>query len=324
MRKLVSIETISNLSPIKDADNIELATIKGWQVVVKKGQFKIGDNCIYFEIDSVLPDIEEYSFLRKPCLVKMGDGSTGLRIKTVKLRGQISQGLALPIGENSAVWEASKENRLDDFFHVRKWEPSVQNKIDIKGEFPYFIPKTDLVRVQNILDVLPDYYGKYFYVEEKLDGTSFTFYKYKGRYGVCSRNYELTATKDSIYWQIAEKYNLIDFSKSIDFDFYLQGEIVGVSVQGNLYKFNDLRLYAFTFYNLTENKYELLYDSKFSSIQVPLLDYKQLETIDTEEADGKSKINNKVNREGIVYKYYEDKKLFSFKIISNQYLLKEK
>lgn len=97
MRKLARIEEITNINPIPGADAIELATVKGWNVVVKKDEFKMGDKCVYFEIDSFLPVKPEFEFLRKSSYKKLGDGTGGFRLKTIKFRGQISQGLALPV-----------------------------------------------------------------------------------------------------------------------------------------------------------------------------------------------------------------------------------
>lgn len=94
-RKLASIRVIAEIKPIEGADNIELAIVDGWQCVVKKGEFKPGNVCIYFEIDSFLPIIPAFEFLRKSSYKKMGD-KEGFRLKTIKLRGQISQGLVIP------------------------------------------------------------------------------------------------------------------------------------------------------------------------------------------------------------------------------------
>ena len=90
-RKLATIQTIIKIEPIEGADQIEKATILGWQLVVKKGDFKVGDSCCYFEIDSFLPIRPEFEFLRKACLKKLEDGTEGFRIRTIRLRKQISQ-----------------------------------------------------------------------------------------------------------------------------------------------------------------------------------------------------------------------------------------
>ncbi len=78
MRKLASIQKIRSLAPIEGADAIETAAVLGWQLVVKKGEFQVGDLCVYCEIDSILPDRPEFEFLK----------SRGMRIRTIRLRGQ--------------------------------------------------------------------------------------------------------------------------------------------------------------------------------------------------------------------------------------------
>ena len=87
-RKLVSIQVIDDVAPIDGADNIMQARVMGWTVVVKKGEFAPGDRCVFFEIDSVLPDGPAWSEFMRP---------RGFRVRTAKLRGVLSQGLALPL-----------------------------------------------------------------------------------------------------------------------------------------------------------------------------------------------------------------------------------
>lgn len=106
MRKLAHVEKIASIQPIDGADRIEVATVLGWQVVVKKDEFKVGDLCIYIEIDSVLPEIEDFEFLR----------DKKFRIKTQKLRGQISQGLILPLDALNNFGKLIKEENGDVYF----------------------------------------------------------------------------------------------------------------------------------------------------------------------------------------------------------------
>lgn len=87
MRKLATIREIKDIQPIEGADRIEVATVDGWQVVIKKGEFKVGDKIIYIEIDSIVPEREEFEFLR----------DRKFRVRTIKLRKQISQGLIMPL-----------------------------------------------------------------------------------------------------------------------------------------------------------------------------------------------------------------------------------
>lgn len=91
-RKLASIQIIHDLQPIPGADAILVATVLGWQCVVRKGEFNIGDRCIYFEIDSILPVSLWNEHLRKG-----SDKDKPLRIRSIRLRSTLSQGLALPL-----------------------------------------------------------------------------------------------------------------------------------------------------------------------------------------------------------------------------------
>ncbi len=95
-RKLASVVKIVDIQPIKDADAIVVASVKGWKVVVKKGEFNVGDLAVYYEIDSFLPVRPQFEFLRKSSFKRMGS-SEGFRLKTIKLRGQISNGLLMPL-----------------------------------------------------------------------------------------------------------------------------------------------------------------------------------------------------------------------------------
>ena len=168
-RKLASIRKISNIEPIVGADKIELVTVDGWKVVVAKDVgYKIGDFVIYCEIDSFLPVREEFEFLRKSSFKKMGD-QEGFRLKTIKLRGQISQGLILPLsvleGEDEMKIGISKqpwgeqlqlgpydnalviEEGVDvtEMLGIQKYEAPIPAELagKVKGSFPSFLSKTD-------------------------------------------------------------------------------------------------------------------------------------------------------------------------------------
>ena len=80
-RKLAHIERVIDLQPIQGADRIETATVLGWQCVVKKGDVKVGDLVCYIEIDSIVPDIPYFDFMKE----------RNFRVRTIKLRKQISQ-----------------------------------------------------------------------------------------------------------------------------------------------------------------------------------------------------------------------------------------
>ena len=349
MRHLVTIQTIKEIQPIENADKIERVKVKEWWVVTQKDNFKVGDLCVFFEIDSFLPfEDKKYSFLQKGNSQKrmLVDGveKIGFRLKTIKLKGQLSQGLVLPISEfltdiSHDVFE-HPENHIDEdiseLLGVIKYEQPVPAELSgkIKGFFPTFIPKTDEERIQNMSDVLSG-----FYVTEKVDGCSVTFYKKDGIFGVCSRNLELLDTEGNTQWRIARELNL---PERLSDNFAIQGELVGEGIQKNPLKINGQTIYFYnvykinTFIDSARGMFLNFEDFKgfiesLSLKTAPIIDENFVlpKSVDVllEYANGKSLINPNVAREGIVVRpkiesTYKGRRL-SFKAISNEYLLKE-
>lgn len=186
MRKLASVRIVAQTCPIDGADLIEAAVVDGWKCVVKRGEFKPGDPVIYCEIDSFLPIRDEFEFLRKSSFKTMGD-QEGFRLKTVKLRGQISQGLLLPVSILNR--DAVPGEDVSEELGIQKYEPPIPACLtgEVIGPFPVSIQKTDEERVQNLAQDFASYSGQLFYVTEKLDGTSLTAF-YDSGFGVCGRN----------------------------------------------------------------------------------------------------------------------------------------
>lgn len=331
-RKLASIVKINDIQPIPNADAIEVATVKGWKVVVKKGEFKVNDLAVYFEIDSFLPVRPEFEFLRKSCF-RVFNGQEGFRLKTIKLRNQLSQGLLIPV-ENLVKDQYNIEvgDDLTDALGIVKYEQQIPAQLSgvIEGLFPSFIPKTDEERIQNILE---DYRGERVYITEKLDGTSFTCYYKDGKFGVCSRNYELKESEDNTHWKVARHFNIKEKMEWLGKNIALQGEIVGPGIQGNKYKLPSPTVFFFTGYNI-DNRERITFNElesiviKFNCELVPVLEYNmQLPTapINLIEhmlnyAEGKSVLSSSTEREGVVVRGLD--KVFSFKAISNKFLLK--
>jgi RNA ligase (TIGR02306 family) len=218
MRKLASIKIIDDIQPIEGADMIELAVVGGWKVVIAKDVgHKVGDHVVYCEIDSFLPIEPEFEFLRKSSFKKMG-AQEGFRLKTIKLRGQVSQGLIIPLRDAidviirrsgmDYVGTFAEDDDVTGMLGIQKYEPPVPAQLagKAKGNFPGFIQKTDEERVQNLTR---DYEGwklqsaHQFYAAEKLDGSSATFYLRDGQFGVCSRNLELVEVEDNTFWKVA-------------------------------------------------------------------------------------------------------------------------
>ena len=289
-RKLATIRKIKNIEPIPGADKIDLATIDGWKVVVKKDEFCIGDLCVYFEIDSVLPPVDPFLFM----------ATRKYRVRTIKLRGQISQGLVLPLsyfnniktGEGTDVTKllniTKYENETLDRDNTQQRNKFVDTmckftptrklftcyrylfKPKTKGAWPEWFSKTDEERVQNMKYLKEDVFGRNLYATEKLDGQSFTaFYKgdervglfKKGLFGVCSRNIWFKRPHDTYnnWCDIARFYRLNETLSSIykntGNSLVIQGEIIGPNIQHNRYGLNSHKLYVYNIYHIESDRY---------------------------------------------------------------------
>ena len=333
-RKLVTIRIISKIIPIKNADFIELAFVDGWQCIVKKDEFKAGDKALYFEIDSFLPIRSEFEFLRKSHYKKIQEtGEEGFRLRTIRLRDQISQGLLLPIDTFPEINTNDENTDLSEILSVKKWDPPLPAQISgiAKGVFPSFIPKTDVERIQNLINEYPNKYrGKIFEVSIKVDGTSMTVYKKDDIIGVCSRNLELKENDDNSLWKVAKK-GPIQSLQTENKNYALQGELVGPGIQKNPEKLKELTFFIFEIFDIDKQSYlssedRIKFVNKYSLNHVPILDtvdfFNKYNTIDEILASSKGKSLQSDIREGIVCKLI-NKGNIKFKIINNDYLLFE-
>ena len=334
-RKLASVVKIVDIQPIPGADAIVVATVKGWKVVVKVNEYKVGDLAVYYEIDSFLPIRPQFEFLRKSSYKRMGS-SEGFRLKTIRLRGQISQGLLTPIPEG--ISNPTEGDDLTEALDIVKYEPPIPAQLagKIKGTFPSFIPKTDEIRIQNFENEVGfSPVGERAYVTEKLDGTSFTCYFNNGVFGVCGRNWELSETSDNSLWRMANVLQLKEKLTKLGKNIALQGELIGAGINGNLYGMSDHKLFFFTGYDIDKGR-RMFFDELewvlfgLQLQMVPLLEKygfvipNESNIVDymLKYAEGKSVLNMEVDREGVVVRGLERE--FSFKAISNTYLLGSK
>ena len=293
-RKLVTIQQISAITDIPGADFVAVATIQGWQVIVKKTEFKVGDLCLFYEIDSFLPLEPRYEFLKKTTKF---DGKEGYRLKSIKLRGVLSQGLALPLSMFPEITTTKLDFDYSSQLNVIKYDNEQQEysqKPGLKsgkprGSFPSQIPKTDQPRIQNLVTYFSTMTDEEFEETLKLDGSSMTCYKIKytptrwekfksffgfkyqdNHFGVCSRNLELKRTanatqtfdnqgKISVYdqsdfWSTAIKY---DLESKIPVGYAVQGELIGPKIQANHEKVSELEFYCFDVFNINTGSYLL-------------------------------------------------------------------
>jgi RNA ligase (TIGR02306 family) len=350
MRKLASIQTVSAVEPIPGADAIEKVRVLGWWVVVKKGEHNRGAKVVYCEIDSLLPERAEFDFLRASSFKRAQTDATGatvlpagFRIKTVRLRGQVSQGICFPLAILPPGAPTDEGADVTDLLGVVKWEPPIPVGMGgkVKGPFPGFLPKTDEIRIQVLEPVLKRHRGKTFYVAEKLDGTSFTAFVRQGQFGLCSRNLWMDeADESNILVRLAIGLNLEEKLKKageqFGFDLAIQAEVIGPGIQKNKYGLKTVTLRVFNVVNV--ESYRLLdYDAMLAVLgelgleAVPQLGTLVLNhTVDELVAysEGASVLNRGMQREGVVLRplveeYDEDVGgRLSFKVINPKFLLK--
>ena len=383
MRKLVTLYQLQeDPTPIPGADNIELVQVKGWQCVVKKGEFRKDSFGLYFEIDSFVPTEEPaFAFLAKSA--RTWQGKTGAVIKTMKLRGQLSQGLFLPMSsfpgiaptkalmeeeydfsDELNVYKYDKEPEvIEDRSHwlhklIRKVVPRKYRKYAF-GVFKYFIPdkrvegggrracsipsflkKTDEERIQNLFHKLTEEQKNGVYlVTIKLDGSSAQYYIKDNVFGLTSRNVKRSISDGSHFAQVAIKYNLQEVLEKWyainKVNISVCGELMGPGIQGNREGLSEFDLYVFNIWNIDDQRYmskderdEVLKELKTLGCnlkQVPSLGHSRLDIFAKVEdfldsAEGPS-LNNPV-REGVVFQKLDGS--FSFKAISDKYLLQQK
>ena len=326
MRKLASVRQVNKVQPIDGADMIELAIVDGWKCVIKKGEFKAGDRVIYCEIDSFLPIRKEFEFLRKSSFKKMGD-EEGFRLRTVKLRGQISQGLLIPV--HLVEREVSLGEDVTDELGIKKYEPPTPACLTglVIGPFPSSVSKTDEERIQNLAEEYESFKGKSFYVTEKIDGTSFTAIV-DGELAICGRNWQYAEDKKNSYWQMANELNLSEKLGSLERRVAIQGELIGPGIQNNRYKLKSQELYVFNVFDLERFAYVEKDEAReicerLELQQVPFIEQRTVpDSIDEilELAEGSSVLNASTEREGLVWVHGSGTSRISFKTISNKFL----
>ena len=374
-RSLARVVTIDELLPIEGADRIELAIIGGWQVVVQKGLYEAGVTpAVYFEVDSLLNTEKEcFASLATISSKLLHDvnGTTHARIKTMKLRKQLSQGFCVPLSETGV--KAKVGDDVTKALNVLKYEKAEEASMNNTGGagvktgktalgFPKFVPKTDQTRVQNIsamyLKAVAE--GEEFEESFKLDGSSLTAFVRDGVAGVASRNVGfrvdderfsfLDALKDwfkqrkplmqkkwarvikaddNAFTQMAQEAGLIAAIRRDGRNLAIQGEMCGPTIQKNFEGQDKNGFFCYDVFLIDEQRY-MLPDERIKFCtdngvrHAPVNFTGPLQALTVADvlvrAEGPSGLKGKF-REGFVYK--STKRDFSFKVISNAYLLKE-
>ncbi len=342
-RKLASVQEVANIDPIEGADRLVCAQILGWKVVVSKGDFLPGDKCVYFEVDSFLPeDDPRFEFLRARSFRDNEFMGRGMRIRTMKLRGQISQGLVMPLEQFPEIPDdAEVGTDVTDLLRVRKWElPEQDTGAGVSlGTFHAGIPKTDETRVQSEPGLIAELAaaGEY-YITTKMDGTSCTLYYEKGSFGVCGHNFEYKDTPSCAMWNYAHEHGLPEKFAAYGRDIAIQGEFCGPGIQKNPLALKKNELFCFTLIDLGTGERMPLDDlvetcSALELATVPVEERGEAFPYRTEDElleRARGAYASGRRKEGIVIRpttpvYSEALRgPLSMKVVNNDYLLKQK
>ena len=356
-RKLATIALVKDIRPIEGADNIEQCKIRGWNVVVKKNEFKENDLCIYCEVDSLMPKKSEFAFL----------APRKYRIKTIKLKNVISQGIAFPLSilpgnievvngikkltyNRDSFW-LSPGTDLTELLGVEKYEepiPACLGGISA-GSFPSHSIKTDEERIQNLMDDFQNYHDYYTWTAtEKLDGSSCTYTIYENEFGVASRNLRLKEHPEkelNSFWKFARENAVEGKMRKFMADnnmtaLTMQGELIGEGIQKNKYKLKGQTVKFFRVFDPIKYEFFPMWamvgtvrGMGLDTVPIVETDMTLPDTVNDIllYADGRSKLYDTA-REGIVFvaenlidptadlSRYQNR--LSFKVISNKFLVK--
>ena len=341
-RKLASVQRIVSVDPIEGADRIEIATVLGWRCVVKKGEVAPGDLCVYFEIDSFLPVDERFEFLRKGSYRNSELLGEGFRLRTQRFRGELSQGLVLPLSILPAAPAGgyAEGDDVTEALGVRKWEipETVTQGGTITADFPLAVPRTDETRVQAEPALIAEFAGRPYYITTKMDGTSVTMCRLGGEFKVCGHNYEYADDGKCPFWRFAHEHDLERRLADLGLDdIAIQGEFCGSGIQKNPLQLREPQWYVFTVYDAAsarryglDGMLELC--GRLGLATAPVEErgasfpYK---TVDELLERAKGRYESGQRKEGIVVRPVEPVEnallhgSLSMKVINNEYLLKQ-
>ena len=271
-RKLASVQKIKAIRPIEGADRIEVVRVLNWDCVASKGQYHVGDLVIYFEIDSLLPDIPAFEFLKKSA---WSQKLNKYKISTHKFRNQISQGLVMPITQLREIYNAingtsissidyDEGDDLTALLKIEKYEPPVSN--GPLGEIinhEWYVPKTDEERIQVCAENgLPEYIKREqneWYASIKLDGTSCTAGLFDDAFLIGGRTQWYK--DENMYTTTVKKYGDIETKAREYLDatgvyVVFQGELCGPGIQSNRLGLKEKEWFIFNVFVSTTGKYD--------------------------------------------------------------------
>lgn len=316
---LVYVGKIIAIDTIPSADNIVSATVVcghggKWRGVVRKAELGLNDLCEVYLPDALVPeDDERLAFLK----------SSNFRVKMRRFRGAPSEVVVMPL----LMLDAWVGYDITAFRGVVKYNKPVPAHLQglAKGNFPGFIPKTDELNYQKHFDLVDRLNGRPYYITEKADGSSTTAYRYKGQFGLCSRNLELEYNPDNGYWLVAKKYGV---EEKLPEGYALQWETCGPGIQSNPMGLTEIDGFAFSAYKIDEHRYLTMHEliALCKKMQFPMctiLEHGRSFDIQGVELKGEGKYLNGAEREGVVIRSIENfaSAPISFKVINLNYEL---
>jgi RNA ligase (TIGR02306 family) len=239
MRKLATVKRISDIQPIHNSETLSVATVDGWKSVIRTVDFQIGDLCVYFEIDSILPQLPEFEFL-----------APSYRLKTMRMRGQLSEGLCWFLHILPTDLSIVEGMDVTEILRVEKYEVQIPDNMigASKGYHPKAVRKTGEFRAQSEPTLLAEFQGLRVARTQKVEGYSASYIEHNGEVDVCSHTHSLLEDKACLQWQMAYKYDLINVLKSCK-NIGIQGEIAGDGIFGNPMGLPDKQLFIFRITN---------------------------------------------------------------------------
>lgn len=319
----VTIEIVKSVAPLENSDNLDLIKVLGYQSITRRGTFKEGDFCIWHHPDTVVD-------LSIPCYAFLKDA----RIRTIKLRGTYSTGLALPISDLledklSCPVEGTDVTSIMGATRYSKGLPK-QIHAQAKGSFPAFLIKTDELNLKSHPRLFKEMEEKTtecgVYITGKMDGTSITYYVKDGVFGICSRNLELKPGFESVAGAYAIKHEIEEKLKMTGINIAIQGELIGPGIQGNRHKLIDVEFRMFNQFDIDKQKYLTIWEMLYGPYRV---DVKSVDCIYTGHLPSLEDLgqmaNSLVDYEGIVVRPNESlyseyaHRMLSGKIISEKW-----
>lgn len=310
---LVFVGKIIDLQPIEGADFIVSATVvcgEGgkWKGVCKKVDFEVGSKCIVYLPDSLIPPSEDMKFME----------SSGWRVKMRRFKGAPSEVLIMPM----PGWDMDVGVDCTLSMGVSKYHKPIPPHLQgiAKGNFPDFIPKTDELNYQRYPELVASLVNKAWYMTEKADGSSTTAFKWKGNFGVCSRNLELERNEDNGYWKVVAKYKVEEFLPD---GMAIQWETCGPGIQSNPMGLPEIDGFLFAAYYIDEKRYLNFTELRKLSTaigfpMVRLIEWGHCFIPDGVETRGEGVYSNGKQREGVVIRSQENHghAPISFKVIN--------